>query len=78
MTREELIEKFIYEYQQYGMLPSIAKEKINQITELSVIDGKIELLKEIGLPNHCSGDEERIKQLENTRTELLTKLNLEG
>lgn len=98
MTRKELIEREACKYgnidypMPYGYVGSandysnsINSQLAKDLTELAVIEGKIEAYNDVmdNLLNKedlISNAELRfhIVELETTRTELLTKLNLEG
>lgn len=94
MTREELIEKEAFKHRpnskllgdnvaRNNWLAGINSQLAKDLTELAVIEGKIEVLMWVNLrvsfADILKSDIYRdIEQLSSTRTELLTKLNLEG
>ena len=95
MTREELIEKeaekyitnatWVNKFADEAFIDGINSQLAKDLTELAVIEGKIEAYNDVmdNLLNKedlISNAELRfhIVELETTRNELITKLNLEG
>lgn len=83
MTKEELIEQeaekyitnatWVNKFADEAFIDGINSKLAKDLTELAVIEGKIEVYISLNTHHH-----HEIYQLETQRTELLKQLNLEG